>query len=108
MNLNKGNLFAAIPGDISEELFTGLAHGQGTRIERIVSRGQASPASGWYDQADNEWVVVLQGEAQLEFENSAAVHLRAVDYINIPAHMKHRVAWTKPESETVWLAVHYS
>ncbi|MBT8072852.1 MAG: cupin domain-containing protein [Xanthomonadales bacterium] len=108
MNFNKGNLFAAIPVDISEELFTRLAHGQSTRIERIVSRGQASPASGWYDQADNEWVVVLQGEAQLEFENNAAVHLRAGDYINIPAHMKHKVAWTKPESETVWLAVHYS
>jgi cupin 2 domain-containing protein len=52
--------------------------------------------------------VVLQGEAQLEFENNAAVHLRAGDYINIPAHMKHKVAWTKAESETVWLAVHYS
>ena len=108
MNMNKGNLFAAIAGYIREELLPGLAHGQGTRIERFVSRGQASPASGWLDQADNEWVVLLQGVAHLEFENSAAVHLRAGDYINIPAHMKHRVAWTKPESETVWLAVHYS
>jgi cupin 2 domain-containing protein len=29
------------------------------------------------------------------------------DFINIPAHKKHRVEWTPPEERTIWLAVHY-
>ena len=107
-SFESGNLFADIPQHIPEELFSLLALGNNLRIERIVSRGQTSPAAGWYDQAENEWVVVLKGEAELLFEHEQVVQLRQGDYINIPAHTRHRVQWTTPDAETVWLAVFYA
>jgi cupin 2 domain-containing protein len=35
------------------------------------------------------------------------VHLSAGDYVNIEAHERHRVEWTREDIETVWLAVFY-
>jgi cupin 2 domain-containing protein len=32
--------------------------------------------------------------------------MRPGDYVNLPAHCRHRVEWTDPERETVWLALH--
>lgn len=29
------------------------------------------------------------------------------DYVDIPGHRKHRVAWTPPDEPTIWLAVYY-
>lgn len=103
-----GNLFESIPEAVSAELFTELVGSANVRIERIVSKGQASPASGWYDQAENEWVAVLKGEAKLAFEHSDEVHLTAGCHVTIPAHTRHKVTWTLPDSETIWLAVHYA
>ncbi len=102
------NLFSNLPTDLPEELTEVLAAGQEVRIERIVSTGQASPPGFWYDQALSEWVVVLQGGAKLLFEgDSEPLHLSPGDYVNIPAHRKHRVEWTSPDQPTVWLAVFY-
>jgi len=28
-------------------------------------------------------------------------------YVHIPAHCKHRVEWTDPDVETIWLAMYY-
>jgi cupin 2 domain-containing protein len=100
------NLFANIPENFSEELTTVLEKGHGVRIERIVSQGHSSPADFWYDQPESEWVLVLKGAARLEFEDRM-VEMSPGDYINIPAHTKHRVAWTSPDEPTIWLAVHY-
>ena len=78
------------------------------RIERIVSTGQASPPGFWYDQDWAEWVLVLSGAAGLEFEGEAAPRrLGPGDCVLIPAHARHRVAWTDAHQPTVWLAVHY-
>lgn len=101
------NIFDAIPENIDTEIFELLAKSETTRIERIISKGHKSPDSGWYDQDENEWVLVLRGEAILLFEDGTSVNMKAGDYINIPAHKKHKVEWTDPEIETVWLAVHY-
>ncbi len=102
-----GNLFAAIPESLNKEAFSELLRKDSLRIERIISKGHTSPESGWYDQDENEWVVVLQGEAKLSFGNGREVHLVPGSYLDIPAHTKHRVVWTDPEIETIWLAVHY-
>ncbi len=107
MNSDTGNLFESIPEDISEEVFATLVREENVRIERIVSRGQSSPATGWYDQDENEWVMVVKGEAKILYENGHVVHLKAGSYINLRAHTKHKVAWTKPDTETIWLAVYY-
>jgi cupin 2 domain-containing protein len=106
--VNAKNLLDELPSDISEELFTTLFKANGFRIERIVSQGRASPRGFWYDQDDNEWVMVLQGSAAVQFEGEAEpVELRRGSYLNIPAHTKHRVVWTDPSRQTVWLAIHY-
>lgn len=107
MTIDIGNLFESLPEDISKEVFSEIIQGENIRIERIVSKGHSSPEAGWYDQDDNEWVIVLKGEAKLSFENNNDVHLVAGSHLNIPAHTKHKVTWTKPGTETIWLAVHY-
>jgi cupin 2 domain-containing protein len=76
------------------------------RIERIISHGHASPEGFWYDQDQHEWVVVLKGAARLQFENRM-VEMKSGDFINIPAHRRHRVEWTTPDEPTIWLAVFY-
>lgn len=101
------NIFSALPAPATGEVFTSLLETKGLKIERIVSHGQRSPADGWYDQDGDEWVIVLQGEAVLDLEGTGEVSMRAGDYVNIPAHTRHRVAWTAPDRDTVWLAVHY-
>lgn len=100
------NLFADLPPHLPDELFTSLLEAANVRIERIVSHGHASPEGFWYDQDKHEWVIVLKGAARLRFEDGM-VEMRPGDFINIPAHQKHRVEWTTPHEPTVWLAVHY-
>jgi cupin 2 domain-containing protein len=62
----------------------------------------------WYDQPENEWVLLVQGAARLQLENREPIDLRPGDYVLIPAHQKHRVDWTDPNQETIWLAVHFA
>jgi cupin 2 domain-containing protein len=100
------NLFSDLPSEIPDELIETLLQAKMVRIERIVSRGHASPPAFWYDQPENEWVVVLRGAARLRFEDDV-IKLEPGDYVNIPAHKKHRVDWTIPDEPTVWLAVFY-
>lgn len=90
-----------------DELFETLVRGDNIHIERIVSRGHTSPAEGWYEQDKDEWVLVLKGAARLSFEEGGEVSMGPGDSLEIPAHVKHRVAWTDPDQETVWVAVHY-
>ena len=102
------NLFDAIPADLSEEQFDLILNSDSVKIERIISRGHTSPVSGWYDQDQHEWVIVLQGEAKIELQDEGEQHLLPGSHLNIPAHQKHKVTWTKEDTETIWLAVHYS
>jgi cupin 2 domain-containing protein len=103
-----GNLLASLPARLDAEQIITLVENENLRIERIVSTGQASPPGFWYDQPWAEWVLVLAGAAGLVFEDEAEPRvLRPGDYLLIPAHRRHRVAWTDPEQPTVWLAVHY-
>jgi len=101
------NIFDDIPKDIDSEIFEQLVASEHVQIERIISKGHSSPASGWYDQDKNEWVLLLKGEAVLQFSDETSINLISGDYINIPAHAKHRVLWTTPDTETIWLAIHY-
>ena len=101
------NLFENVPDSIPSELIQLLAANGHVRIERIVSRGHASPDGFWYDQGEEEWVIVLKGAARLQFEDTV-VDMRPGDFVNIPAHKKHRVDWTTPDEPTIWLAVFFS
>jgi len=100
-----GNLFDAIPEELPEELVQALVSEPGLRIERIVSHGHASPPEFWYDQAEAEWVVLLRGRAGLRLADGTLRVLEPGDWIDLPAHARHRVEWTEPGVDTVWLAV---
>jgi cupin 2 domain-containing protein len=103
------NVYAGIPGEIAEELTEVISTGKGVRIERIVSRGHASPEDFWFDQDENEWVILLKGAARLRFAGQdKSLELTPGDYIHILAHARHRVEWTDPDEETVWLAVFFN
>ena len=101
------NIFQDIPSDLTQEFFETLLESENIKIERIISYGQSSPKEGWYDQCENEWVLLLEGEAMLAFEGKENVHLHPGDAINIPAHTKHKVLWTQKDAKTIWLAVFY-
>ena len=102
------NLFDLDSPEMGKEVVEELLRNQNTRIERIISRGHSSPPDFWYDQAENEWVILLSGSARLQLENEAdLLELGPGDYVNIPAHVRHRVAWTDPDRDTVWLAVFF-
>jgi len=101
------NIFESLPTNLESEVFESILKTDNIELERIISKGHKSPESGWYDQEKNEWVMVMSGCATLSFEDKADVTLKAGDYITIPAHQKHKVAWTAPDSETIWLALFY-
>ena len=105
---DRGSIYEGIPAELPEEFFETLCAAGSVRIERIVSRGHASPPGFWYDQEENEFFLVLTGSAGLILADTGeTVVLNAGDYVNIPAGVKHRVAWTDPAGDTVWLAVFY-
>jgi len=102
------NLFDQIPAALPDELIETLGRSEHVRIERIVSRGHASPAGFWYDQEQHEFVLLVGGRARLAFaDGRASVDLAPGDWLEIRAHERHRVDWTDPQQDTVWLAVYY-
>ncbi len=110
MNKNhpQGNMFANIPQELPDELFETLVSNQQLRIERIVSRQHVTAEGDWYDQAWDEWVLVLQGCAEIAYQHQqATIVLDKGDYLLIPAQTVHRVLSTSAYEDTVWLAVHF-
>jgi cupin 2 domain-containing protein len=104
----KNSLFQQIPAVLPAELVETLCQAEYVRIERIVSRGHASPPDFWYDQEWHEFVLLVSGRARLAFaDGTPCVELEPGDWLDIPAHKQHRVAWTDPQQDTVWLAAHY-
>ena len=101
------NIFTGIPKSLQDEFFEVLLTDKNLKIERIISRGHRSPPSGWYDQEQNEWVMVVRGKAIISYKDGSSVHLKTGDHVHIPAHIEHRVEWTDPDNDTIWLAVHY-
>jgi cupin 2 domain-containing protein len=107
--IKTGNLRSELPvRTLPEEVVDLLLDQSGVRIERIVSTGQTTPEGQWYDQETDEWVLVVAGAARLRIEGEPADReLSEGDWILLPSHCRHRVAWTRTEPPTVWLAVHF-
>jgi len=107
MNPVTPNIFKNIPDQLAEELIECIFKQDNICIERIVSKGHITPTGQWYDQDGDEWVILLQGQATILYElDNQSFHLIAGDYLLIPAHTRHRVEWTPPDLNTIWLAAH--
>jgi len=89
------------PGEFFEILFEAPC----IRVERIISRGDVTPPGEWYDQDEDEWVLLLAGEALLEYDSGETVSLVPGDWLLIKSHVRHRVAWTSSSPPCVWLAL---
>ncbi len=99
------NIFRLPEAKKDEEIVDILLSGSKIMIERIISTGQASPEGFWYDQDFDEWVVVLQGSAELAWEDGRTMEMGPGDWVLIPARERHRVEWTSSEPACIWLAV---
>lgn len=89
----------------TKELTEILAEGN-VKVERIISTGQTTPVDEWYDQNKDEWVLLVDGEAKLTFEDTGEITLKKGDYILIKAHERHRVTYTSTHPPCIWLAIH--
>jgi cupin 2 domain-containing protein len=106
--LRAGTLRGGLPpGLLPDEMTDVLLERPGVRVERIVSTGQATPEGQWYDQASDEFVLLVAGAARLRIEGEAEDRaLGEGDWLLLPAHCRHRVVWTQALPPTVWLAIH--
>ncbi|MEQ8805272.1 MAG: cupin domain-containing protein [Rhodospirillales bacterium] len=103
------NLLAGLPDRLDEEAYAELAKGGACRLARIISTGQATPAGDWYDQPQDEWVLLVSGGARLLIEGEEAPRtLGPGDFLLIPARKRHRVEWTDEARPTVWLVLHFT
>ncbi len=107
--MNKPNIYTNLPHNLSEELFETLISNKNIKIQRIVSpKSFKSPKNKWFNQNRDEFVILLQGSAELVFKNNGEkVYLKPGDYINIPCNREHRVFSTDKQVQTIWLAIHY-
>lgn len=102
-----GNIFSSYSGqdkpekEISEDLLLT----KNLRIERIVSTGQVTPEGTWYDQKEDEWVLLMSGEAKIKFDDGTESKLIPGDYLHIPAGCRHRVIYTSEKPPAIWLAI---
>ncbi|MBI2381828.1 MAG: cupin domain-containing protein [Gammaproteobacteria bacterium] len=105
--MRPGNLFQDLGPRQDTEREDPLLTGTGLRLMRILSWGQASPPGFYYDQAEDEWVLLAQGRARLRFlEPEECLELGPGDQVWLPAHRQHRVDWTDPQQACVWLALY--
>ena len=95
------NLFTdAVPPDEGEHFKTLLRH-RNLVVERIVSSAAVTPQE--YLQGQDEWVLLVRGEAVLEVAGERMA-LKAGDYLFLPAGVPHTVRRTSEGA--IWLAVH--
>ena len=109
--LARGNLWRDLPAPGGAEDIRILVGRPGMRIERIVSQAHANPPGFWYDQDEDEFVLLVSGAATLSIRNAAeetrTVHLGPGDWLHLPAHCAHRVEATAPDQPTLWLAAFF-
>ena len=88
------------------EIFEDILQTKDLKIERIVTLKPYDKPGEWYDQDKDEWVLLLQGNAVLEFEGEETIELNAGDYIFIPSRKKHRIKQSSANTKCIWLAIH--
>lgn len=101
-----GNLLAGACPAAGTEQVQVLLQGPGLRLERIHSCRAANAEGFWYDQAELEWVLLLQGSARLQFADETEPRdLSVGESLLIAPHRRHRLLETDGPPGTVWLAL---
>lgn len=103
MKSNPFNLLKNIPSESKDEIFETIIENNNMKIERIVSYAHVSPNDFWYNQDEDEFVLVLQGKATIKYDDGSIFDLKVGDSLYIKAHQKHKVTYT--QNPTIWLAV---
>jgi len=101
MDLQKNIFKNLIEPKAGDEIFSTLLEHKNIKIELINSNSVISGES--YQQEQDEWILLLEGEATLEVEGVAQL-LKTGDYLFISAQTIHRVLFT--DKKTLWLAIH--
>lgn len=97
---------AEIPLLLDNEVFEVIFKKENVLIERIISSGQATPEGIWLEEDKDEWVLLLQGNSGIKFDNGKILEMEKGDYILIPANTKHKVIYTSTDPHCIWLAIH--
>lgn len=96
------NLFDLPPLPLTDELVELLTPNEAVRVERILSTGQTTD---WQDSPDTEFVVLLEGQAVIEYKSGRSVSLVKGDTLLIRPHEQHRVSFTSATPPCIWLCV---
>ncbi len=99
------NIFSKKINSQSDEVADTLYFSQNTKVERIISMGHKSPDGFWYNQSEDEFVILVQGSAKLEFENNEEICLEKGDSLLIPAYKKHRIIYTSINPQCIWICI---
>ena len=94
------NLYDYIPPQAGEAFSTLLEH-KNVKINRIVSSDSLDDKL--YVQEEDEWLVLIEGEATLLLDNEEK-KLKRGETLFIPKNTPHRILST--HRGTVWLTVH--
>jgi cupin 2 domain-containing protein len=98
--ININNLYEGDYPAENNEVFSILFQNRTLKIESI--RSSLKTAGELYDQDQDEWVLLLKGEAQMEIIDEIR-SIRAGDYLFLPKHTPHRVISTSDNA--LWLGV---
>lgn len=101
-----GNFFENLPDARNQEIFETIIASKNVVIERITTYGQTTEQDKWYEQEQDEWVILIAGSAEIMFYDGKIVKMQKGDYIFIPSRLKHRVEKTSLDELTLWLAIH--
>lgn len=91
---------------VQPEIFENIIEKNDFKLDRIITQKPYDRPGKWYDQDKDEWVLLLQGEATIEFQNKEIIQLISGDYIFIPSHKRHRIKESSQEQKCIWLAIH--
>ena len=101
--MEKFNLLSNIPLSSKEEIFEIITQNNNIKIERIISYGQTTANDYWYNQEEDEFIVIIEGKATILYDDKSTFNLKKGDTLYIKAHQKHKVTYTS--SPTIWLAI---
>lgn len=100
------NFFENLPSvKNGEELIETISESSSIKVERIISNNSIAPKNGWFEQENEEWVMLIQGSAKIQFQEKE-IELFTGDTLFIPAKTKHKVTYTSSIPICIWLAIH--